>query len=64
MIDFFYVTGVGCEIDSVWTTKSTKIFYISIRITWTIKLSNLSKLSKRKLQDKILSFLVRSKYLT
>ena len=36
---FFYVIGVGCEIDCVWTTKSTKIFYISVRIIWAIKLS-------------------------
>ena len=41
------------------TTKSTKIFYISVRITWTIKLS-----IKKNSKIKMISFLVRSKYLT
>ena len=59
MIDIFYVTGVGCEIECVWTTKSTNIFYIGIRITCTIKLN-----IKENFKIWILSFLVRSKYLT
>ena len=34
---FFFVTGIGCEIECVGTTESNNILYISIRVTCTIK---------------------------
>ena len=37
---FFFVTGVGCNIECVGTTESTDILYISARFTCTIKVSD------------------------
>ena len=50
--DYFFSCDYG-------TTKSTNIFYIGIRITCTIKVN-----IKENFKIWILSFLVRSKYLT
>ena len=37
---FFFVTGVGCNIECVGTAESTDILYISARFTCTIKVSD------------------------
>ena len=34
---FFFVTGVGCEIECVGTIESNSILYISVRVTCPIK---------------------------
>ena len=36
---FFFVIGVGGEIECVGATESTDILYISVRVTCTIKLN-------------------------
>ena len=57
--DFFFVTGVGCEIGCVGTTESNDILYMSVRVTCKIKL-NINENSKTWM----FNFLDRSNYLT
>ena len=36
---FFFVIGVGRETECVGATESTDIFYVSFKVTWTVKLN-------------------------
>ena len=56
---YFLVTGVGYEIECVGATESTDILYISVTVTYTIKLN-----IKENFKIWMLSLLDRSKYLT
>ena len=37
---FFFITGVGCNIECVGTAESTDILYISARFTCTTEVSD------------------------
>ena len=51
------VTGVGCEIKCVKTTESNNVFYISVRVTCTIKFN-----IKENFKTWMFNFLDRSNY--
>ena len=54
---FFFVIGVGREIDCVGATESTDILCVSVRVTRTIKLN-----TEENFKILMLSFLGKSKY--
>ena len=54
---FFFVIGVGCEIECVGATESTHILYVSVRVKCTIKLN-----IEENFKIWMLSFLGKSKY--
>ena len=54
---FFFVIGVGREIECVGATESTDILYVSVRVTRTIKLN-----TEENFKILMLSFLGKSKY--
>ena len=54
---FFFVIGVGREIECVGATESTDILYVSVRVTCTIKLN-----TEENFKIWMLSFLGKSKY--
>ena len=54
---FFFVIGVGREIECVGATESTDILYVSVRVTCTIKLN-----IEENFKIWMLSFLGKSKY--
>ena len=56
---FCSVIGIGREIEGAGATESTDILYVSVRVTYTIKL-NIEKNFKIWMP----SFLGKSKYLT
>ena len=54
---FFFVIGVGREIEFVGATESTDILYVNVRVTCTIKLN-----TEENFKILMLSFLGKSKY--
>ena len=54
---FFFVIGVGHEIECVGATEWTDIHYVSVKVTCTIKLN-----TEENFKIWILSFLGKSKY--
>ena len=54
---FFFVIGVGREIECVGATESTDILYVSVRVTCTIKLN-----TEENFKIWMLSFLGKNKY--
>ena len=54
---FFFVIGVGREIECVGATESTDILYVSVRVTCTIKFN-----IEENFKMWMLSFLRKSKY--
>ena len=54
---FFFVIGVSREIECVGATESTDVFYVSVRVTCTIKLN-----TEENIKILMLSFLGKSKY--
>ena len=54
---FFFVIGVGREIECVGANESTDILYVSVRFTCTIKLN-----IEENFQIRMLSFLGKSEY--
>ena len=57
LLFFFFVIGVGHEIECVGATESTDILYVSVRVTCTIKLN-----IEENFKIWMLSFLGKSKY--
>ena len=57
MICFFFVIGIGREIDCVGATESTDILYVIARVACTIKLN-----IEENFKISMLSFLGKSKY--
>ena len=55
--DFFFVIGVGREIECIGATESTDILYVSVRVTCTIKLN-----TEENIKIWMLTFLGTSKY--
>ena len=54
---FFFVIGIGREIECVGATELTGILYVSVRVTCTIKLD-----FEENFKIWMLSFLGKSKY--
>ena len=57
LLFFFFVIGVGREIECVGATELTDILYVSVRVTCTIKLN-----TEENFKIWMLSFLGKSKY--
>ena len=68
---FFFVIGVGREIECVGATESTGIVYVSVRVICTIKLNieenfkiwMLNFLGKSKYYLKAITSLVKKRYI-
>ena len=56
-LGFFFVIGVGREIECVGATESSDILYVSVRVTCLVKLN-----PEENFKIWMLSFLGKSKY--